>query len=223
MTDFNDFVVSNFFDQPLTLNHLAKQLASKTILDVVMGDDSSLGTRTTSSPIADRNFDPVEVKAKSTTPNNYLEDAHHPTSRERAPPPPSPLNEVDFYYNEHNRRITHQTLPRLNSLLQKPAGMRTLALYNTWLSCSGWELHDFPVPDPGQDSEVLSLAMAVEIDERWHVWNIGEDADARAEVMLGRWRCGKGGFRRRGSLPPMSPFDHPFHPYWLPEPEVEEI
>ncbi|KAJ4983669.1 hypothetical protein SVAN01_10827 [Stagonosporopsis vannaccii] len=135
------------------------------------------------------------------------------------PPAPCPIREAHFYYTEHNRRLTPTYAARLNHLLRTSAGMRVFSLYNTWLESSGWDLYDFPVPPPGPELEVLSLAMAVEIDSRWAVrddpqnmklWG-NEDVEKRMVI--------DGRMQRLDSLPPMSPEAHPFHPFWLPDVE----
>ena len=250
MIEMNNLTVSmstegvDSSDRAKIVNRLAEQLACTTMDYGKMDDDSDSDTAPPTSLIFHRNpggLESEEEKCKAS--DDSIDDDHSddPNSPKRtphlnyddeeasvspypaaAPPRPTPIDKANFYYHEHNRRLEPTHVSRLNNLLQTPAGMRIFSLYSTWLDCSGWELHDFPVPPPGRELEVLSLAMAVEIYDRWAARNLREDM-----VIWGVGRLGKRkGFgrrvRREGMLPPMSPFDHPFHPYWLPEPEAEE-
>lgn len=135
------------------------------------------------------------------------------------PPVRYPIREVEFYYYEHNRRLTSTYAARLNHLLRTPAGMRVFSLYNTWLNSSGWDLHNFSVPPPGPELEILSLAMAVEIDNRWAARKESQDMEVWGNGQAGECVIMEGRVERMGSLPPMSPKVHPFHPFWLPDTE----
>lgn len=73
----------------------------------------------------------------------------------------APLKQVPIVYYQNLRRIL------LGSLLQHRKGTQVYAEYNMWLNSRGWRLQHYPLPESVVDPEILRLAMALRIRERW--------------------------------------------------------
>ncbi|KAF9697745.1 hypothetical protein EKO04_004247 [Ascochyta lentis] len=100
------------------------------------------------------------------------------------PPPHTPTS------HQHNARLTPSTSTRLAHLLATHPGSHTTQRhYKTWRLARGRELLHFPMPDKAWEVEVLSLGMAVWIEE---VFGGGVEG-----------------------VPPVSPYAHRWHPFWV--------
>lgn len=160
------------------VNRLAEQLACTSMEDIDMDDGSGSDTpRPASTSEGRHNLDDDELEEdeireesreddsedESDDHNNILSEGtpvtdHNDKPAKQASRPSSldaPLDQVITTYYQHIRRLTPTTQPRLNSLLQTRAGMRNLSLYNTWLSCSAWELETYSLPNNNADLEVV--------------------------------------------------------------------
>lgn len=130
----------------------------------------------------------------------------------------APLKHVLIAYYQNLRRIPPDSQSRLSSLLQQRHGTQVYAECNMWLNSQGWGLQHCTLPSDILDLEIISLAMVMEIKKRWGTRNKTRPRNA----VYFRDRKVNGETIQVGFLPPMSPCGHPYHPYWLPDPDVGE-
>lgn len=135
-----------------------------------------------------------------------------------SPSSEAPLKQVLNAYYQNLRRLPPNSQSCLSSLLQQRKGIQVYAEYNIWLSGRGWELQLYSLPKSVLDLEILSLAMAIEIKERWGTRH--KTRPMNAVYIRNRKVCGE--MVQVAFMPPMSPPGHPHYPYWLPDPDAGE-
>jgi hypothetical protein len=215
MADINDFVESmggaeiDSSGPAGTITRLAEQLGHTSIED--FGTDNDDRSRRPSLSSTTRCHSDEEHESGGIREEGAGEKMEQPSSE-------APLKHVLIAYYQNLRRLPPDSQSYLSALLRQRKGTQFYTEYNMWLNSQGWGLQNYSLPESVLDLEILSLAMAIQIRERWGTRHKTRPRNA----VYFRSRIVDGQTVQVGFMPPLSPPGHPYYPYWLPDPDAGE-